>query len=52
MLLCVPLTADTAASVFAALCLFCAAMATAFVAAAVDAMMQALLLSNNGCFCP
>ncbi len=49
MLLCVSLTADTATSILVAVCLFCAAMATALVAAAaVDAMMQALLLSSNG----
>ena len=52
MLLCMSVTADTAPSIPAALSLCSAAMATALVvAAAVDAMMQALLLSSNGCFC-
>ena len=52
MLLCMSVTADTAASIPAAVSLCSAAMATALVvAAAVDAMMQALLLSSNGCFC-
>lgn len=35
----------------AAVCLFGAAMATAHVTKAVDATIQSLLVSSNGCFC-